>query len=284
MQLYARRYSLTDVAVGSDNALVGWPIPKNSSLNYCRGEVHSIGAAPSNIGNVLIYGLEGWLMPVSDSQVDLDSIGTMWDTLVPKDDDLVDIDTDFAADTDPVKEIGEVSVSQLFGQERVANLQRIYQKEGFITYANATSALLPGTPPANTFIPISIDNINVSKKYFMPTDGALIFGYASPTGDFTADDNVIAANRLDGMFVLRFLADYMDDAQINLASFTEAGAESPYEDVMSLILNFLEKVSVEDSAFSMGGTVWTVATKIIAGIRVEGTRRHQSIGPDSQAT
>lgn len=283
MQLYMRRYGMQDVAGGSDTAIVGWPVPRGTTINYLSGEVHTMRTSPIDVGDVVIYGLEVWLMPVGDNNTDLDDIDTMWDTLVPKDDDLVDIDAGFAVDTDPFKEIGEISVSQLFGQERVQPLQRVFQHEGFLTFARTTSGFVPGTPPANTFIPSEVVNLGLKAPSFMPEDGALIVGFASPTLDFTADNNVIATGRLDQMYILRFLDDFIDNAQINLAGLQETGAETPYEDIMSLILNVLEKVSTDGSTFDFTSSTFTTAMRATMGYVVEGTMSHTTMGPDSQA-
>lgn len=283
MQLYARRYCQTDIGSGTDEAILAWPVPKNSVLNYLRGEAHVVVSTAVPVGSARIYAIEGWTMPLSDAQTDLDNMEDMWDALVPKDDDLVDIDTAFAADTDPVKEVGEVNVSQLFNQERVAGLQRVFQKEGFLTFANAPLGFVPGTPPANTFIPSEVVQLGIKGKFRFQTDGALIFGAAAPAMDFTADNNIITSDRLDGMYMLRFMSDFMDKAQIDLTDFHQAGAEAPYETIMLLLLNFLERVNVNDGSFAMAASPFTVSGKAIMGIQVEGSMSHTTVGPDSQA-
>lgn len=274
---------MQDIATGTDEALIGWPIPKNSTINYMKGEAHVMRTTPIDVGDVSIFGIETWLMPISDEVTDMDSLDTMWDTLVPKDDDLVNIDSNFTADTDPFKEVGEISVTQLFGQERTQPLQRLFQYEGFLSFARTTSGFVPGTPPANTFIPSEVVALGISAPSFMPADGAVLVGFAVPALDFTADDNIIAANRLDNMYILRYLDDFIDNAQINLAGLQEAGAETPYEDIMALILNVLEKVSTDGSAFDFLTGTYTVAMKCILGMVVEGSLSHTTLGPDGQA-
>ncbi len=284
MQLFSRRYGITDVVSNSDQALFSWPIPRNTTINSFTGEIHVMRTVPINVGEVSIFGIETWLMPLSDEITDLDDMNSMWDTLVPKDNDLVDLDQNFTIDTNPFKEVGEISVSQLFGQERVAPLQRVFQYEGFLSFARTTSGFVPGTPPANTFIPSEIVPLGLTAPSFMPEDGALITGFASPLLNFTPDNNIIAAGRLDQFYILRFLDDFIDNAQIQLTGLTEAGAESPYEDIMQLILNFLEKVSVESGAHTFLTGTYTVAARATLGMVVEGSMSHTTMGPDGQAS
>ncbi len=77
------------------------------------------------------------------------------------------------------------------------------------------------------------------------------------------------------------MEDFLDKAMIEATFFTEAGAESPYEDIMNFLIDTLEEVNENTVLFEAG--VWRVWAKGTAGIETPGRMAHTALGPDSQA-
>lgn len=277
-----RRYGTADVGPSSDSAVISWPVPNECVVNSIKGECHVAGEAVQAIDNVSMYAVEGWILQSESPATDFLDQDALWDAAVPKDDDLADLDSSWVADTDPVKEMGEVSVSQLFDQELLMP-ERVFQREKLISLANSAAiGFLPGTP--DTFIPTDFFHINVTKKYKVMFDSGLVFGFASPAMNASADNDIIDDTAFqDGFYILKFLEEFIDKAMIDITGKFEAGAESPYEDIMTFLLVTLEKVNAEGTAMVWTSSTWGVAMKGIMGLRVPGRFSHTTMGPDGQA-
>jgi len=284
MQIYMRRYGVNDIASATDQALVGFPLPANCTLNYMKGEFHCLGPILGTpVDDIYMLGTECWVLQ-SDSFLDFQAISALWDTSVPKDDGVVELDDDFTLNTNNFFEPGLVNPSQIFDQELLGP-ERIYQNQHMLTIATSQFGWLPGTP--NLFIPAWHNPINISKKYKVQDDSGVIWGFSSPDfAQMTTDDNLLStALAVDGMYIMRFMNDFLDKAMVDLVGtgLTEAGAESPFEDIMDFILSLLEDHAINNSVSDYTALTWSIAGKMTAGVRVDGTRVHSTLGPDAQA-
>lgn len=284
MQIYMRRYGSKTVAIGTDDALFGFPLPADSSLNFMKGEFHILPQATQVTDEVSMYGIECWILQ-TDAFADFQTIDALWNTSVPKDDGIVSLDASFGANTANFFEPGLVSPAQIFGQELLGP-ERVYQIQKMISIATAPATGFNET--AATFFPSDFIQVDVSKKYLARDDSAIVWGFSNPALDaLTASDDLLPGITLavDGFYVMKYMEDFIDKAMVDLVGtgLTETGAESPFEDIMDFILALLESAGVNSATGGFRTLIWDCVGKMTYGVRVPGSRVHTTLGPDGQA-
>jgi len=285
MQLQMRRYGTVNPGPGADAVLWSWPLTKESVLNQMQGEVHMITQEDMSTLEVSMYGAEGWIVQ-SDSAADFQQQDAMWDASVPKDDSSADLlDTSFAANVISMMEVGEINVAQLFDQELLGP-ERFFQREKILSYATFPSGFKAGTP--NTYIPGDVFPVNIGKRYKATRQSGVLFGIGSPDFAAASDPHVVpqlgSLATAQSMYALRFLENYLDSAMVSLIGLTEAGADTPYDEILDFVQELLEKINSGGGGSSQFEPVtWTAAGVATAGIQVPGRIQHTSIGPDSQS-
>ncbi len=237
------------------------------------------------ITDVVMYGCEGWIAR-TEILTDYQDMNTLWDSAVPKNQAGVQVlDPNDAVIAESFFQLGEVALAQILGQE-VLGPERIFQRESMLSFANAPSGFKDATP--DTYIPAQVFQINVGKKYTVRDFNGLMFGIASPDYAVADDNDIIpvlgSVGTRQAFYALQFLEEYMDMAMISLLGLTEAGAESPYVDVLTFIEELLERVNAGGGgSLQFEGTNWTGAMRATAGIQVPGMIQHTTLGPDAQA-
>lgn len=285
MQFQMRRYGSVAPAAGADSVLWSWPLPKECVLNQLQGEVHMIPGGDLTVTDVVMYGCEGWIVQ-SEAAADFQSQDTLWDTGVPKDDSSSDVlDTTFTTNTISMMEAGEINVAQLFDQELLGP-ERFFQREKMLSYANAPSGFKDATP--DTCIPADTFPVNVGKRYLSRRQSGVLVGIGSPDFAATNDNDVIpqlgALGTAQSMYAMRFMENYLDSAMVALITLVEAGAETPYDEILDFVQSLLEKMNSGGGGSGRFDPVtWTASGVATAGIMVPGRVRHSTIGPDSQA-
>lgn len=282
MLLYLRRYGMDDITTGTDEALLAFPIPADSTVVYFKGECHIVPGAAIDFQDIALYGAEAWILQ-TDTAGDFFDMNVLWDSFVPKDSTIELLDDTSTSDVAASQEIGLINVSQLFEVEVLAP-ERIFQREKMLSLANRPTGFATGT---NTFFPTDTFDINISKKYNVKTDSGLVFGISSPDMAATGANNDVipgsAFGETEAFFVMRYLGEFMQNAMVAVVTLFEAGAESPYEDLMDFLQILLEDVNVTSSVGAWTPIIWTAAARATCGIRVPGTMTHDTIGPDAEA-
>lgn len=280
MQLYMRRWGSDLVTAGADAAIIAWPIPNKCTLNYLKGEFHLLINTALALTNAVVYGCEGWILQ-SETSSDFGAMNTLWDKFVPKDNDTIDLDDAVTADTNTMIELSRVNVAQVLDQE-IGGPERIFKRNKLITGINSFNNLLTTSV---TYLGNDFFTYDISKKYRVRQDSGILFGVGSPDmAAVGAQDDVIpstSGNNRDNFFMLKHLEDFLDYAMIEATAFTETGAESPYEDIMTFLVTLLESVNENTSLFTASS--WNVWGKGMAGIETPGRMSHTSLGPDAQA-
>ncbi len=229
---------------------------------------------------VAMYGAQGWLLE-SVTAADYENMETLWDRFVPKDNDVVDLDSSVAVDTDTMYEPGFINVAQMLDQE-VGNPHRFYNRSKIVSWMTSYRGF---SPTVTTHHPNDFFKFGIDRKYKARSDMGILFGFGSPDmANAGADKDVIegtSGSSADGFFVLKHMEDFLDKAMIEATAFTEVGAESPYVDIMTFLINTLESMDENTVLFESG--VWRVWAKGTAGIEVPGRMSHTSLGPDAQA-
>ncbi len=281
MQLYMRRYGSNQIAPGADAALLAWPLPSESRLNYLRGECHAFVVSANVPGaEVAIYGAQGWIL-TSIVQTDFAAMDTLWDKFVPKDNDTVDLDFDTSADANVFIEPGLVNISQMLDEE-VLSPVRWYNRNKIISYMTSFRNF---SPSVTTHHPNDFFKFGIDRPFKARENSGILFGFGSPDmAGAGVDAEVVegsSGTTFDGFFTLKHMEDFLDKAMLEATPFTEAGAESPYEDIMNFLIDTLEEVNENTALFE--SNTWNVWCKGTAGIEVPGRLSHTSIGPDGQA-
>lgn len=281
MQIYMRRYGSNSIAAGADSALLAWPLPSDSTLNFLKGECHCMIQSATVPGTqVAMYGAQGWLLK-SEVVADFEVMDTLWDKFVPKDNDVVDLDSSIVADTDSMYEPGFINVSQMLDVE-VGDPHRFFNRNKIVSWMTSFRGF---SPTVTTHHPNDFFKFGIPNKFKARENMGVLFGFGSPDmANAAVDPEVIvgtAGSSTDAFFILKHMEDFLDKAMIEASAFTEAGAESPYEDIMNFLINTLEGINENTVLFEAG--VWRVWAKGTAGIEVPGRMAHTSLGPDAQA-
>ncbi len=282
-QMYLRRWSMIDVAAGADEAVCSWPVPNGGSINSVKGNVHVVFVTPVDVLDVVAYGFEGWMLQTDDIVTDFADQTAIWDTSVPKDDGGEILDSNFTANANSMFEPGEINAAQLFNQE-LLQPTRVFKREPMISLASRPVGFIAGSP--STFIPTDLFSVDMKGSYRSHFDGALVFGGGSPAWDVTPNNDIVQVlgTHQKSLYALAHIDDVLDKAMIDFLLLTEAGAESPYDDIMTWLMGILDQVQEETSAGAFTAGSITFTTKMIAGLLVPGTITGRTLGPDMQAS
>lgn len=276
-----RRYGSNQIAAGADSALLAWPLPAKCTLNYMKGECHCWAATATVPGTqVAMYGAQGWLLK-STTPADYAAMDTLWDKFVPKDNDTIDLDEIVTADTATMFEPGQISVSQLLDQE-IGGPIRFFNKSEIVSYQTSFRNM---NPTVTNHHPNDFFDFGIKRKYHAKENTGILFGFGSPDMAAAGVDTDIVESTVgtttDGFFTLAHIEDFLDKAMIEATAFTEAGAESPYEDIMNFLIDTLEEINENTVLFET--TTWKVHAKGTVGIKTPGRLSHTTLGPDAQA-
>lgn len=269
MRLFGRSLASRDVVGGTDQVLVGYPLPTNGVLNNVHLEVHVIGPDGTNFQAMGMYGLDGFVIPVLDPDSGA-SFQTIWDQMVPKDKNFVtgdfDIDTE-AADTTPLFEIGTPNLSGIVNMA-AGNVQRIFKRRKYMSLANG-AFYTPDTAGTDARVAVDHFTTQVRKSVRVPSPSVVLFGLSLPdTLQTTTTEPTIPAEA--EWLLLMYLEVVLEQAFMSLAGLTEPGSESPYEESMAFIAELVEDSVFEATAGSFVGNTYRVFTIATFDISVPG--------------
>lgn len=269
MRLFGRRLSQRAVVGGTDQVLVGYPLPTDGVLNNVHLEVHVIGPDGSNFQSMGMYGLDGHVIPVLDPDSGA-SFQTIWDQMIPKDKNFVagDLDLDtVAADTTPVFEIGTPNLEGILNLVK-GNTERIFKRRKYMSLANG-SFYTPDVSTTDARVSIDHFTTQVRKKVRVPSPSVVLFGMSLPdTLQTTTTEPTIPAEA--EWLLLMYMEVVLEQAFMSVAGLTEAGAESPYEESMAFIGELVEDNVFEATAGSFVGNTYVVYTIATFDISVPG--------------
>lgn len=288
MLLQLKRWFNGTCVPGTDQALCSFPVPDECTLVQQQGEFKIVTATAIDVTDGAIYGIQGWLLLSDTPNTDFLDHDVLWDSFVPKPvaGASAGLDTVTTADTAAAQEPGQVSISQIFEQELLSP-ERIFSREKLITLPDSPIGFIPESVPP-TFFPSDRFNINSNSAWRASAgDAGLVYGISSPdlAGISSGDDNIINpfGDALDGFYVMKFLNMFLDKALVDLVALTEAGAETPYEDIMQWLVLMLERAGERSGAGSFTAVAWNGIGKMTCGIKVPGVFPHRTIGPSGQA-
>ena len=273
LRMFARRRSHVLVPAAQDRVLFGLSLPPGSRINNIRASIHVMGDTVLAANRAMMYAVEGYILPVLDPDSGA-SLDTIWDQLVPKDDDVDTIDLDTGAvDGQPFFEPGESSMAEVL--DVGLQPEKVFSAHRLITFANG--GLRQEEAGVLEFAASDVMEVRVRKNYAISQPSALVFALASPMlDDTTATVEAIAAeaewNRL------QFMETVLEQALIKFMGLVEAGAETPWEEAAALLRKHLEPDPYEETAGAWAAETWNVFTNAVIDHSVEGTMGKLQLG------
>lgn len=215
------------------------------------GEVHVIGANDQNIATAVMAMLRGVVVPVYDWGDNTLDIDELWDIMVPKDavhsgtagNNQIDVGTKVGEEnTLTFSEPGTPSVTALAGESYWGN--KVYDREHIFTFAGTSDGFKDATPdtfiPNHIFYPSSSEQVRAEE-----VPGFYMLALGTPTLANTVGVAVNVINSEEWL-ILRHLTAFMEDAWKQFAGIDEAGAESPWLNLASLIVEVTEPLANEE--------------------------------------
>lgn len=259
MLVTSKKVSLRQVSANTDEVLSSVPIPPGGRLAKVDLTMSYGPSAVVAFDAVLACGIIGFVLPVLDPDAAA-SVATIWDQLVPKDeeqaDDSIDLDT-VAADATPEWEPGAPDLGALLGiNDNVEFFRRrvymdINSHPQFI-HLDTTVKFLPGDSFSSSITP------GVRSDVF----SLAMIGFSSPVTTITTTAEDLAPTKQEWGLMM-FLEDTIKGLMILLFSLPEAGAESPFEEQAAFISKLTEP-SVQESSARAGdftAVTWNVNTR-----------------------
>lgn len=243
IRAFPRRRAQHYITAGNDKVLFGVSLPSECRLNGLTAQVHITSNQINAIGKASMYAIEGYILPVldPDSAPDFD---TLWDTLVPKDNDTDTIDMDTgAADTQPFFEPGEMALEELM--DVGLQPERIYNRQKMLSFAN--SALRQEDASALEWAAAEVVNIRIRKNYYVKQPSVVVFGFANPSLDDVTStlDAALAENEWPRV---KYIELVLEQALMKHMGLVEAGAETPWEEAAALLRKYIEPDMFQQTA------------------------------------
>lgn len=261
MQLNYSRMASIQLVVGADTVIFGMSIPSDSVITSMKGEVHFIGEE-INWKKACLYGLDGYIISVEDPDSPF-AYDTFWDRFVPKaigwGEGGMDLDNN-TQNTLSFYEPGEATVEDIM--DLGDQPERVFKHRGMRTVVNNPAGYNFVASDASTFFPVAAVPINVTKKYrIAQRESVLLFGAASPLlTDVTTSQKSSVGE--ETWAYLKYAADYLSDAFLSLIGDIEAGAESPYINILDDIEEELLPAIIEATAGDFDDMVYQIFGKL----------------------
>ena len=267
MQVIGRRMSQRVIGAGTDQVIVGFPLPAGGRLNSVHLDVRVVGPEDTPVLNVGFYGFSGFVVPILDPDQVL-SHNLIWDQQIPKDVEIsagaFDLDTG-ATDTTPEFEIGTPDLSAVVKLASNAP-HEIFRRRKMVS-CHSSPTFIAGTP--DTYLPIDSFLTDVRPRVQVETPSMVLFGLSAP--DTLSTTNTAENTPAETEWVLlQYLEVALEQMIMSLIGLTEAGAESPYEESQAFIARLIEADPFETTAGAFGAFAWNLFTMATFDISVDG--------------
>lgn len=248
MRIFRHQLGQVQVANGSDEVFADMPIPSECTQNNVWGKVHIVENEEVTIDNVVLYGVDGFVLAVPDPDT-LDSVDDLWDRLVDKDDDLgpnsLDLD-ETAADTDNLYEAGEPSVGAILDAHIYKDDNHWFRRRGLMSFATSPTGFHWVTSEVSTYQPRDFFKIRARKPIYTEYMSMSLLGLSMPNVvTFATVPNSPSSN--SEWLRQKYIEVVLEQAWMSLLGVTEAGAETPWEDAASLVQKLVEPGVYEDT-------------------------------------
>lgn len=273
IRMFPRRRSMHQVAAGADQVLFGISLPSDCRLNGLSAQLHILGTTVLPSSTCLMYGIEGYVLPVLDPDA-APSFDTIWDTLVPKDDDTDTIDLDTgAADTQSFYEPGEAAMAEVMD----VGLQpkRIYNRQALRSFSN--SAFKQENTSVLEWVMADVINIKIKKRIHVKQPSVVLFALGNP--DLTDTTQTLPTALAENEWPrVKYMELVLEQALMQHFGLVEAGAETPWIDAAQLLRKYIEPDVYEGSAGAFGAVTLTTFANVTFDVSVPGTMEKIQIG------
>lgn len=261
--------------------ICGISVPSDSVLTSVKGSVHMIGEE-IQFKKAAVYALDGYMIGVedADSPVVYDNI---WDRFVPKAigwaQGGLDIDT-AGIDTLSFYEPGQATVEDIV--DVGSTPERIFQHRGLRTVVNNPAGYNFVASNASTYFPVAEIPVNVTKKYRSNKDreNVVLFAASSPLlTDVTVTQKSSVSE--ETWAYLKYGADFLHQAYLSLIGDIEAGAESPFINILDDLEEELTPAVVEATAGDFDDMVFQIFAKMTFQVTVPGNFNVSSLSLQS---
>lgn len=269
IRMFPRRRGQRKISAGTDEVIAGISLPSGSVLNGVGGQLHVIRDIVHLSGVASLCALQGYILPVLDPDAGA-SLQTIWDTLVPKDDDVDTIDLDTgAADTQSFYEPGELSMAEVL--DLGLQPQRIYHREFLSTYVQ-NSVTLGESPSADIFEFLAgfTHRFRISKRYRVSQPSVVLFAVGNAAMDDTTNTEPTALAE-EEWFRVKHIETMIEQALITLFGLTEAGATVTWDTAAALLREYLEPNPFEETTGAWGTATLNSFTMATFDVSVPGT-------------
>lgn len=258
-----------NLVVGGDTVIFGMSIPSDSVVTSMRGFCHFIGEE-INWKKAALYGLDGYLLATGDPDTPK-TYDALWDRFIPKAIGWAqggfDLDT-AGQDSISFYEPGQATVEDIMDLGDLP--ERVYSHRGFRTVVNNPAGYNFVTADASTYFPVAEVPINVKKQYRVgQKESVLLFAGASPLlTDVTVTQKSSVGEEV--WAYLKYAGSFLEDAFLSLIGDIEAGAESPYIEILDGIEEELLPAIIEAVGGDFDDMVYKVFGQLSAQVTVVG--------------
>lgn len=223
--------------------MVAWcPVPDGARLLGVQGELHVIGAEAAPTNQLSAYGFSGELIPIPDPDGSID-INTLWDNMVTKPVEptttaatsVVDFDFD-TANTDPDTEPGKIDLNDLLGLLDPTK-QIMSPHLEWMSFAKGNPISVGAATP-DTYTPRSFKTFRSSRTLIAEGSSYAMLAVSSPNLDDDQTTESTEANS-KAWAIYENIKNVMNDFWKMQTGLTEAGAESPYDTVTTILTELL---------------------------------------------
>ncbi len=270
----ARRiFSQSAITIGTDAVVGGVWLPAGSILAGVKGDVQLVGPTELTLGQVVSYGLEGWILPMEDPDSGV-TMNALWDSHVPKDTvtELMDLDAD-AADATPFYEPGSIAWEFLF--DIGMSPRRILHRHKFVTAASGSFMTRQDveTPFTEHWFPGAVERVNITRPYRVKVPSLAVFAVAVPDTLQTSATDAVGGMPETDWGRVKFIDTVMEQAMMSLLGLTESGAETPWVEAASLLRQYMDPAVLENNAGSFAPTVWGAHGELVFDVVVPGSMK-----------
>ncbi len=262
-RLLSRRIFQTSVAAGADDVIAGVWLPGGSVINSVRGNISLSASTERLLAQAVGYGIEGWILPVADP----DSVATMsamWDALVPKDTmvSALDLDTS-AADASPFYEPGAIV------WEKVIDVgirpRRIFHRHHIMSVADSALFIRQDveSPFTEHWFPKANVRVDLVRRMRVRGPSLLVFAVAAPDFAETNATTPLAALTEPEWAQIKYIDHVVERAMMSLLGLTEAGAETPWTEAITLLKTHLDPQILEADAGAFQGASWFCVGELV---------------------
>ncbi len=275
IRMFPRRRQEIEIPVGLDRVIFGISLPSESILNAMWAEVHLVGQAVLPASQAIMYQIQGYILPILDPD-EGNTMDSIWDQLVPKDDDVDTIDLDTAAaDTLSMFEPGEMALAEVM--DLGLQPEKLYSKSFMRSFA--TSNFKQEDTSVLEWVPNEVVKIRLGKKRRFRCDGPSIavfgLGNADLLDTVAQQPIVLAENEWPRV---KYMGTVLEQSLMQHFGLIETGAETPWVDAATLLRKYIEPDVVENDAGAWSSATLRAFVNVTFDVSVPGEMSSIQIG------